>query len=72
MTSANNSKTDSKLVDRQAEAEQYLKTHKINELFANITSYLVFNKPGINQIHRSFFFYHCCNQLNREPERLDH
>ena len=32
--------------NRQIEAEEYLKSHKINELFANITSHLVFNKPG--------------------------
>lgn len=32
--------------NRQIEAEDYLKKHKINELFVNITSYLVFKKPG--------------------------
>ncbi len=32
--------------NRQAEAEEYLKSHKINELFANITAHLVFHKPG--------------------------
>lgn len=32
--------------NRQIEAEEYIKAHKINELFAGITSHLVFNKPG--------------------------
>ena len=31
--------------NKQKEAENYLEKHKINELFANITSHLVFNKP---------------------------
>ena len=35
-----------KLTNRQLEDEDYIKTHKINELFANITSHLVFNRPG--------------------------
>ena len=39
--------------NRQIEAEEYLKNHKINELFANITSHLVFNKPGtFNYLNR--------------------
>lgn len=32
--------------NRQQEAEEYLDKHKINELFANITSHLVFKRPG--------------------------
>lgn len=32
--------------NRQTEAEDYLKKHKINELFVNITASLVFKKPG--------------------------
>jgi hypothetical protein len=36
--------------NKQAEAEEYLKKHKIAELFDNITAHLVFNQPG-------FFFY---------------
>lgn len=36
------------IVDRHVETEDYLKNHKINELFINITSHLVFNKPGKN------------------------
>ena len=34
------------IVNRQVEAEDYLKKHKINELFVNITSHLVYSKPG--------------------------
>jgi hypothetical protein len=44
--SINNKSDPFKLTNRQMEAEDYIKTHKINELFANITSHLVFNKPG--------------------------
>lgn len=36
----------SDITNRQNEAEDYLRKHKINELFVNITSHLVFNKPG--------------------------
>lgn len=35
--------------NRQLEAEDYLEKHKINDLFANITSHLVFKKPGIKR-----------------------
>jgi hypothetical protein len=50
------SQSDAKpLVDRQIEAEEYLKTHKINELFNNITSHLVFNKPGKAKTNMNFF-----------------
>lgn len=38
------------IINRQIEAEEYLKKHKIHELFTNITSHLVFNKPGENKI----------------------
>lgn len=31
--------------NRQLEAEDYLDKHKIHDLFANITSHLVFKKP---------------------------
>jgi len=42
--------------NKQAEAEEYLKKHKIAELFDNITAHLVFNQPGF------FIFLH---ELNR-------
>lgn len=38
--------TEQDIINRQHEAEDYLKKHKINDLFINITSHLVFNKPG--------------------------
>ena len=34
------------LSNRQIDADDYIKIHKINELFANITSHLVFTRPG--------------------------
>ena len=37
-------------LNRQSEAQDYLEIHKINELFSNITSHLVFNKPGSRPI----------------------
>ncbi|CAF0774954.1 unnamed protein product [Brachionus calyciflorus] len=37
--------SDQEIINRQAEAEEYLKKHKINDLITNITSHLVFNKP---------------------------
>ena len=40
------------LLDRQTEAEDYLKAHKINELFGNITAHLVFSKPGEFRHHQ--------------------
>ena len=36
-----------KLSNRNEEAQEYLEKHKISELFANITSHLVFNQTGI-------------------------
>lgn len=39
--------THQEFINRQNESEDYLKKHKINELFINITSHLVFNKPGL-------------------------
>ena len=41
--------------NRQAEAEEYLKSHKINELLANITSHLVFHKPGMLKLYQDCF-----------------
>ncbi len=39
-----------KFVNRKDEAQEYLQKHKINELFANITSHLVFSQSGIIKI----------------------
>ena len=51
-----------KLADRQIEAEEYIQNHKIIELFTNITSHLVFKRPGnnnniINEIYSKTFIH---------------
>lgn len=51
--------------NRQIEAEDYLKKHKINELFVNITSFLVFKKPGnINRALINNTIYNSLIDLN--------
>ena len=37
---------DFKSANRENEANDYLQTHKVLELFTNLTSQLVFHKPG--------------------------
>jgi hypothetical protein len=50
--------------NRQIEAEEYIKAHKINELFASITSHLVFNKPGRYLIYPKFLLCISCCLFN--------